>query len=748
MKSTTPVLLGTVVFSALLYRISSSAGYYHKADATVIATMADDIAKGIAFPFVYYGQYYMGSVEAWITAPLFFITGPTWWGVSFAPILVSAIGVIPFYLLGRSAGGSSTGIAAALLWAITPFAVNFYNITPRGCYPEVVCGGSALLWYATQRWKGEKFSLTASWLFGLLSGLLLWTSLLSLPYIATTFLFMALGDRPRVFNRANAAMLLGFAIGATPFLLILPSYGGVSELSLLQFGERISALVSTAKSLFLPYSAMNPPAVLYYLGWAVFLIMVSSMAVVFVLSAVNSKFISRDCRRNPILPLIIFTLMFTALYFLNDKSLQQQSRYLLPLFTPLIITTAIVAGSLWKWRRLPAIAFLGLILTADFTINVFTFRIVKSKSENEKRFVERALRKFEKIGLKSVVWVDYERVHMMNYLARINDVELHGMSNDGSRYERVTRMVEKDPDTGVVLTGAPEKLKRQLELCCGDDYKVDKVIKWEVLSRMRPVRWPAESIPPSQWKIKKGLKPLSDRKFTTTFAGNASFTVELKRSRPITRIRVIFGESYPGLISVKASLDGEHWNMISAYTGPFIFVPVGPKVFVRTMLDYSREYQEWNFPPIEARFIKFDIKHPADKLYNIHELFIYRHIQSGRVENESDIKAICKKAKKSGVEILAVNRWVAANFYDQCDGSFHYVRPTIKPVNDPFQKSRMDAVIGFGALVGDSDRNELMQRLKNRKTEFVTEALDDYTLFIMRGNFGEVWWTGFTMIDY
>ncbi len=736
-----------VGLAAFIYRFLSASGYFQKADGVVIAMMADDIAKGVNFPLIYYGQFYMGSIEAWITAPLFMITGPTWWGIAFAPIFVSTIGVIPFYFLGKSLGGKASGMAAALLWAITPFAVNFYNISPRGCYPEVLCGGAALLWYATERFKGASFGSVPSFFIGALTGLLLWTSLLSVPAITVVALSVVWASRLKIFQRENIILAVGFAVGAAPFLAILSFVKGdtTTKIGFSNPWQRADAFFETLKSLFLPYPSMGPSTLLTFIGWASLFIMSVCLIMALILSITKRRSGSDIEWRNAI-PLTVFTVVFLALYLLNESSLSQQSRYLLPIFIPLIVATAMMFARIWSNRKIVALILPMVVIVSAYFNNDFIFTNVKKQNIADRKLIENAVTRFSGLGLSSVIWVDYERAHQTTYEAMIRGVKLRCMDIEGSRSEVITYEVEKDLNTGVVITTAESEILNQLKSCCQDDYKLNKAAGAKVLSGMKPVRRPALSIPPEQWILPETLKALGDRRFSTTIASNKSFTVELKEPARITKIRAIIGGRQPQSTAIMVSVDGSNWLTAAKAVGPSLFVPAGPKVYTRAVLGYDREHQEWNFPPVEAKFIKFKIEHPEDKLFDIHELFIYKAAKEPVIDPSP--KSVYEAAQNAAVNLLAANRWYAANLLFFENRKFNVIKPTLRPVDPVYSSSRIAIEPGLGVMVEMSDALELSDRLNKKKIEFSETKLSASQLFTITGGAGDGWWTGFTLIDW
>ncbi|VAX24695.1 hypothetical protein MNBD_NITROSPINAE03-609 [hydrothermal vent metagenome] len=753
-RSVFPLFFITAI--GLVYRVILAYGFAHKADAAVLGIMADDIANQIAFPLVYYGQGYMGSIEAWITAPLFFIAGPTWWGLSFAPILVSTLGIFAFYLLGKSAAGDEmAGYIAALLWALPSFAPSFYNITPRGCYPEVVCGGALVLWFATRIWKGERLSPAVCAFFGFLMGILIWTSLLSAPFVMTALLFLFLGDRKNIMSVSNIAVIAGMLAGSAPFVMTIShlALSDTGSFSVANFSERAMALWFTYKHLFLPYSKMAAPSIISISGWIALGLSSVSLLTLFIICF--GDFIKRagDVERSAnssfkAVPVLVFFVLFILIYLLDEKSLFRQTRYLLPLIVPLYIAVAITARQIWTRSRLFAVGLVVMIVTASIANSTWAFARLKQESADEIKLTDRIMNDIENTGFKSLVWIDYERAHRLAFETVIRGVNLNVVDYKSSRDIRKVRLAEKDPDVGVVLTGPPNILKSQLNSCCGPNFKTGSIADWKVLYNMRPKRWPAVSIPPDQWTVNERLKAISDKIFSTTLVSERSFTIELKEPLPITRIRAIWGGRQPVSVDVKISVDGDKWDSIGPPLPPSPFIPIEDKVFFRTLNRYEREYQEWNFPPRTARYIKFDIPEKAAKIYDIHELFIYKHSPGAQKTPALSMSVINDMALRRETKILAANRWIAANIADLAGAGYGVISPSLRSFPDPLMESRQISGEGFSALVDNGDADELKAWLAQRKVEFAIENAGKYKLFTFKGGGRDVWWTGFTIIDY
>ena len=79
-------------------------------DTAIVGLMARDILHGRPWPVFYYGQHYMGSLEAILTAGVFRLTGHAdSYALKAAPLVFSLWFVVAVYALTRHAAGVHRG---------------------------------------------------------------------------------------------------------------------------------------------------------------------------------------------------------------------------------------------------------------------------------------------------------------------------------------------------------------------------------------------------------------------------------------------------------------------------------------------------------------------------------------------------------------------------------------------------------------------------------------------------------------
>lgn len=171
-------------------------------DEAMVGIQAEHILRG-EHPIYFYGQPYMGSLEAYLTAILFAIAGPSVWMLRAEPILLSLVVV---YLTWRFAGALADAAKlspvaqqlfktiAALFSAIPPLYDTVLELRTLGGYIETFVLMLFLLLSAfqlTRRWQAgaSKKELTWRWaVIGFTVGLGYWVN----PLIVSAILAAAI----------------------------------------------------------------------------------------------------------------------------------------------------------------------------------------------------------------------------------------------------------------------------------------------------------------------------------------------------------------------------------------------------------------------------------------------------------------------------------------------------------------------------------------------------------------------------
>lgn len=750
-------ILSLLILAGFAFRIYTATGRFERGDSIIVALMANDIAQGIEYPLWYYSGAYAGALEAWITAPLIWLTGPSWWVVPFAPLIVSTVGIAAFYMLGSAIGGSRTGLFAATLWAFAPWGASFYNVSPRGCYPETICGGAMILWYATRRWQGAQMSIATSFAIGVLAGVLIWLRLLVVPSVITLVIILLLVDRTRFFNSRNMAGLAGILIGALPFLFAwkrVMAQNAVGKMTLAGIVERFWALHKTMLAGYTPDGKVSSwittaSKVSLFFSLDVVLIFIMIALYMLVRRSVNP-------RRINIIPLALFTFIFTGIYLADTASLTAQVRYSLPLYTPFIIFPALAADWLANRSRVLGMAVIIFLAGTATAVTKTNFDNVKGEEAAVRDRVRYSIERLEKAGARGLIINDfvnpnnnddYNFMERFFYEALTRGYPLNVMRNGGNLNLRWTMAVERDPNPVFLLTHKQtNRFKEWLKSCCGEEHTRLDLGKYDGIHQIKISSWPSVSIPTSAWNIPPKMQGLADRRHSTTFYSSAreEVVVTFDRPRNLTKVRLMIGDRLPESITLDRSVDGVSWERVSGPLPPSLLYPVGDRVYERLPWEFDHEYEEWNFAPKPATRLRLTFDPHAGETYDLHELFLYE--SAGETFKEPSLDEIRLAVEQAGVTTLACDRRVASNFFGT-KAPFHTTLLPFYEADTKLTQPEWKLEAGFGVLVDRADATDLAKRLESQKALFTTTPIGDKTLFAFKNESGLVWWTGFTLIN-
>lgn len=191
------------------------------ADEAVVALMARHVLAG-EIPVFFYGQAYMGSMDALLVAGAFRLVGESVAAIRSVQAVVYGATVATAVLLAwRIFHRLWLAGAAGLLLAIPSVNTTLYTTVSLGGYGEALLFGNLLMlasWEARQnpRRRGPYLA------WGLLAGLGLWTFGLVLVFVAPTAVLLAVSLRRLTSAQALRRALMGLAagmVGLLPWLI-------------------------------------------------------------------------------------------------------------------------------------------------------------------------------------------------------------------------------------------------------------------------------------------------------------------------------------------------------------------------------------------------------------------------------------------------------------------------------------------------------------------------------------------------
>src|SRR5918912_2735971 len=162
-------------------------------DEAVVGLMARHIAFVGERPVFYWGQPYLGSLEAFSAAPLFRVFDSSTFVLKLVPAAYSLGFLVLSAVVARRLFGTAAGLATAAYLALPPAMWAVWSTKARGGYAEVLFLGEALLLVTLSlaACPGRRRAALA----GLLGGLAFGTHLLAIVYLLPAVLYLALARR-------------------------------------------------------------------------------------------------------------------------------------------------------------------------------------------------------------------------------------------------------------------------------------------------------------------------------------------------------------------------------------------------------------------------------------------------------------------------------------------------------------------------------------------------------------------------
>ncbi|MGN9775508.1 hypothetical protein ACTMS0_06995 [Micromonospora sp. H33] len=190
-------------------------------DEATMGLAALHIAQGREFPVWFYGQAYMGTLEAYLAAPLFALAGPSTLALRLPTLALYAVFVLLAWRLAlRLTRDRGYALLVAALLAFGSDRIVKNQLIAGGGYPEMNAAGVALAVLAYDLAAGRprrRLSRWAAW--GFLAGLMVWVDPLVLPYVGAAGAVLVAFRWRELRGRAGALLGLGALVGAAPLLV-------------------------------------------------------------------------------------------------------------------------------------------------------------------------------------------------------------------------------------------------------------------------------------------------------------------------------------------------------------------------------------------------------------------------------------------------------------------------------------------------------------------------------------------------
>ncbi len=343
------------------------------ADEAIVGLMARHILEGEK-PVFFYGQAYMGSLDAFLVAGGFLVFGQQVWVIRLVQAVLYLLTIISTVFCSRLLFGSMrAGLISGSLLAIPTVNLTLYTTASLGGYGEALLIGNLIFmtsWLLSKEESISNFrkrSVTGLFSFGLLIGIGVWANGLTLAY-AIPAIAILLKDffRKRPFIKIFPAIIpiiLGGLLGSLPILVFIVQ-NGITNLLGEYFGqavmvESVSLLQRTGAHLINYFLfgwtvllGLRPPwQVIWLILPLIPFVLMIWVAIAYVWVGMVMK---PNHHRKAYGLLAIFTAVFTAAFLFSPFGVDPSGRY----FLPLGIVLCMVAGAvLDTWVRVKPAAW-------------------------------------------------------------------------------------------------------------------------------------------------------------------------------------------------------------------------------------------------------------------------------------------------------------------------------------------------------------------------------------------------------
>src|SRR2546421_4468924 len=312
-----------IAFAVLLRIILISLGWPPtNSDEGTMGIMALHIAYKGELPILYYGQFYMGTIEAYLGAAFFHLFGASLLTLRLGPLLLFALFLVSMYLLTSLLYTKRFALVVLLFLSLGSNALFEWEIYAKGGSPETLLFGSLAflfaIWLALSR--GRELTAGRRWLryacywgWGLVVGLGLWSDMIVVPFFVTAALLLLLFCWPEVRSWAPVCLVFGFVVGLFPLIVYnlhaAPGLDSISVMKKLFGGKEVHTIhtlvhgikytmqitIPTATGVpFCPVPALryafnvNPPnaqCFALYTGWGVGYLLLWAIAMLLTMKA-------------------------------------------------------------------------------------------------------------------------------------------------------------------------------------------------------------------------------------------------------------------------------------------------------------------------------------------------------------------------------------------------------------------------------------------------------------------------------
>ncbi len=232
--------LALIVLAATLRIIVIAQGWpWMNSDEGTMGLMARHIAYQGELPIFFYGQGYMGALEAYVGGVLFHLFGPSFFSLRLGLVLFYAAFLLALYFLAGMLYSKKLALVTLLLLCFGSIEMFTRQLRAVGGDEETMLFSTLIMLFTTMlilsfdhtslaMERKRRYVLYSC--LGLSMGLGLWSHMLVIPFIAMSALFLWIYCRNELRGRALFFLLGGFIVGLLPLLIFNVKYPAQNSL--------------------------------------------------------------------------------------------------------------------------------------------------------------------------------------------------------------------------------------------------------------------------------------------------------------------------------------------------------------------------------------------------------------------------------------------------------------------------------------------------------------------------------------
>jgi hypothetical protein len=689
--------------------------------------MAKHILKG-EFPVFFYGQPYMGSMEAFILALFFWILGASARTMALGMTFISTLGIISAYFLGKELKDKKLGLYSMLIYAIPPAYIFWHGLSAFGGYPETLLFGNILLTLTLKTTKTKETNQKVKYylLLGFFSGLALWTHLLIIYYIIPLAFFLLLKEEKK------------FLFSKTPFL-VLPALilGGLPLWTYnLTHNFDTFRLPSTNNPITVFGHFFEIAYVLFFgdsLNWLFMpVLLVYIIAFLFTIYSPNKK--EKIIRSEFIAFLLLSSILY--IFLKNYHAAETSPRHIMPLFTVVLISSAYFAWYLDTKHKHSGLIIILLIISCNGTAIYRSYSTDKKGSDAVYNLYNKLIN-FLTANELTTNYGEFQFSEKLNFLS--NEKIITATYAD-ERYLPFEEKVEASDK--IAFISECRFLEPTLNMLCRK-YDMKQIDPFIIYYNLFPKTYFGNSISPKNWKAlsnystkytSKAFDRNYDSYWTTIAHKNEGmyFQLDMGKTYKIYKIAIFNGDhwlNYPENLSIEVSKDNFVWEKLNMPDKPFPLFYSGPRLYAH-LIDGQIEFV---FKPVECRYIKI-IQNGIDTLnpFEIDELFVWEYKKDTNIAI-SEANTIYHYLAENNIKNLYADFWISAKIKYFSNNKI----TTLKPINirHPYQEGT-SRFINFSPDTAFAICNDYASEFENFADEegltFIKNKFIHYTCYTLK----------------